>query len=478
MDIKTETVNLLIIDDEEMTGLTIRDYLRAISGDLVSYNVEFFSDSDEGFKYFKNNPVDVVILDMMLKENDGMRLLKEMKALKPEVEIIILTGYGSGQKSIAALKVGAFDFLSKPFVLASLEKIILKAYSKKVMETENRITSIIEKKISDLETSIGSEETFIGNDSKIKEIIGLVSEISKTDCNVLIQGESGTGKELIARLIHKSSNRSQELFFPINCGAIPENLLESELFGYEKGAFTGANTRKLGLFEVATKGTIFLDEIGDLPLTFQVKLLRVLERGEFNRIGGTKILKTETRVISATNKDLRVEVEKGLFRRDLYYRLNVITITLPPLRERILDIPLLVEYFLKKNNKTDKKIEISKEAMEILLNYNWPGNVRELQNVVDRIVILSDSNIVTPEIVNRALSMHDNYSKIKQYYESDFVELVEKDSLITLEELEKRYIKYVFKSTGYNKAKSAYILGISERTLYRKMKQYGFDSYD
>jgi DNA-binding NtrC family response regulator len=422
--------------------------------------------------FFRNYETDIVVLDIHLGDVNGMELMKEMKKIDPGPEIILLTGYGNGESTIEALRSGAYDYLSKPFDLEALKKIIIKAYEKKILKIENRT---INDKLDTEEALETQELVFIGKNSRIKEIISLISDISNTDCNVLIQGESGTGKELIARLIHKNSLRNNELFFPINCGAIPENLLESELFGYEKGAFTGAVNRKLGLFEVASKGTIFLDEIGDLPLNFQVKLLRILETGEFNRIGGTRIITTDARIISATNKDLKTEVEKNLFRRDLYYRLNVITIPLPPLRERSEDIPILIEYFIEKQSqKINREIRgISKEAMELLKNYDWPGNVRELQNMIDRIIILTPGPVITPEVIARNLPIISNIEESIAKKEMDgYVNLVRKDDLISLQKLEERYIRHILEKTHFNKSKSATILNISERTLYRKIKEY------
>ncbi len=467
-----ERIGLLIVDDDENMGQSIKDYFLSLNHPHVYFEAYFIAHGKESFEFFKKNDIDIAVLDVRLKDMSGMELLKKMKEEKPQTDIILLTGYGSGEATLQALKLGAYDFLSKPFDLEALEKILVRAYEKKILINENRT---IHNKISLENSDLSSQDmAFIGQNSRIKEIISLINDISSTDCNVLIQGDSGTGKELIARLIHKNSLRNNELFFPINCGAIPENLLESELFGYEKGAFTGAANRKLGLFEIANSGTLFLDEIGDLPLNFQVKLLRILEEGEFNRIGGTKIIKTNARVLSASNKNLKEEVEKGFFRRDLYYRLNVITLYLPSLKERKEDIPLLVDYFIKKQcQKIGKSApSVSKEAMELLMTYEWPGNVRELQNLIDRIIILTPGLVITPEAIARNLSLLSFSDNQEDMDDDSFVPLVKKNEFITLEKLEELYMRYVLDQVNYSKNKAALILNISERTLYRKIKEF------
>lgn len=474
-----EIIHLLVVDDEEVGGKTITDYFNSASHPEIVFKSVFFSKGRDAFQYFLEEKVDVILLEIKLEDMDGMELLKNMKELKPLVEVILLTRYGDWELTIKSLKLGAYDFLSKPFDLQALEKIVLKAYERKVLKNENRSISkrLVNRKESQESQapSSGSENDIITENRQMQEILKLIDDISGTDCNVLIQGESGTGKEMIARLIHKKSQRNSHLFFPINCGAIPENLIESELFGYEKGAFTGAMGRKTGLFEVASQGSLFLDEIGDLPITFQVKLLRVLETGEFNHIGGTKILTTHARIISASNKELKKEVEKNVFRSDLYYRLNVITIVLPPLRERKEDISLLVNYFIiKQSQKLNRPVtKVSKEAMQLLVNYDWPGNVRELQNFISRVIILTEENLITPEIIVRNLPIM-NQSEKKIVPKSDtYLELVKKNELITLNHLEERYIRYVLEKSRFNKSKASQILDISDRTLYRKIKEYG-----
>lgn len=471
--LKKEEIKILIVDDEETIGLSIKEYFDIEADKNFSFSTKFVSNAQQAFKAYEEENFNIVVLDVRLGDESGISLLKKMKEIKSEPEILLLTGFGNKDIAIEALKAGAYDFLGKPFELSSLKSIIIKAYEKHKIKIGKGLSEQKNKEIGKI--AYQGELVFLGESFKMKQIVSLISDISDTDCNVLIQGESGTGKDLVARLIHKSSLRVNEVFFPINCGAIPENLLESELFGYEKGAFTGANSRKLGLFEIAEKGTLFLDEIGDLPFSFQVKLLRVLESGEFMRIGGDRIITTDARVICATNKDLKKEVEKNLFRQDLYYRLNVISIYLPTLKERKEDLPLLINYFIKKRCKEINKgvCGISKEAMELLIHYDWPGNVRELQNLIDKMIILTHGRVITPEVVASNLSELDIHSEpISSNLPEDVVPLLKDGEEITLEELEKRYITYILKRCDYKKSLAASILQISERTLYRKIKEY------
>ncbi|HCL57663.1 MAG TPA: hypothetical protein DHW82_11740 [Spirochaetia bacterium] len=468
-------VKLLVVDDDINIGKGIKTFFENSIIPNAFFTVTFIESELKAIEFYKKNQIDIVILDYQLKNMNGIDILKKMKSINPLPPIILLTAHGSSEVTVKALSCGAYDFLNKPFDFRDLSKIVLHAFDK--------ISHQLKEK--ELETSHHASRTdsaelnFIGKNIQIKEILKIISDISSTECNVLIQGESGTGKELIARMIHQQSLRKKELFFPINCGAIPENLLESELFGYEKGAFTGAVANKLGLFEIASKGTLFLDEIGDLPHSFQVKLLRVLESGEFNHVGGTKILKTNARILAATNKDLKAAVDDGTFRRDLYYRLNVINFYLPQLRERKDDIPELVNFFIhklsKKNNKPIQ--EITKEAMNFLVQYDWPGNVRELQNLIDRVTILTPGDIILPEIIARNLgSQSINRITAEKTEGSLFINLVKKDELITINELESRYIAHVLKQTKFNKIKTSQILDISERTLYRKIKEYNLEN--
>ncbi len=448
-------MNILIVDDEKtFAEILSENFLRSGENACAVFNAA------DALDFLKKNEVDVVILDINMKGMDGVNALEEIKKINPEIEVIMLTGYGTVQTARDTLKLGAFDYLSKPCDLDELMNTINHAFERKQLKEENRsLHAVVEK----LENPQG-EDGIIGTSREIVEILQLIDNIAPTDCTVLIQGESGTGKELVARRVHEKSNRKEKGFIALNCGAIPENLMESELFGYEKGAFTGANSKKIGIFEAFIGGTVFLDEIGDLPLHMQVKLLRVIESQEFQRLGGTKTHKTDIRILSATNKNLEKEVEQDSFRKDLFYRLNVITINLPSLTERPGDIPVLASYFINKFNKQFRKnmAGFTDEAMDILMNYSWPGNVRELENVIERCVILCNDIEISPEY------LPGNLIKVKKNYN----ELPQVTSETSIERIEKDHIKKLLEKYYGHRAKTAAALGISERTLYRKLKRF------
>jgi len=378
--------DILIVEDEKNVRETLEYSLRD------SYNLYLASDGKKALEIITTKNIDLVLLDIRLPEINGLALLERIKDLNKNIQVIMLTAVITVDSAVKAMKLGAYDYIVKPFDLKELTMLMDKALEKRSLEQENiYLKTELEK--------VGGFEKIIGKSEKIRSIFKTIRDVSKGDSTVLITGESGTGKELVARAIHNQSKRGKKLFVPVNCAAIPENLLESELFGYEKGAFTGAYERHLGKFEIANGGTIFLDEISTMPMPMQAKLLRVLQERVIDRVGGTAQIEIDVRVISATNTDLKTEVDNKRFRGDLYYRLNVIPVNIPPLREREEDIPLLINYFLDKYNKEfgKKMIGISKDAMEALTSYSWPGNIRELENLIERLVVLCDREIISKD---------------------------------------------------------------------------------
>lgn len=417
------------------------------------YEVTAVKDAQDALNAVDMNSFDLALLDIVMPNVDGLELLHRLKRIHPDLMIIMITGYPQIDTAVKAIKQGAYDYIPKPFSLDEIRIVI-----KKVLEYKHTLNENLEFKKSHNYRYKSSE--LIGSSPKMLEIFKLIERVRKIDCTILTEGESGTGKEVLARTIHKYSNRAEKPFIAINCGALPESLLESELFGYEKGAFTGAVTSKRGLFEAANGGTVFLDEISETSPSMQVKLLRIIEEKVSRRIGSTRDIKLDIRLISATNKILRSEVEKGNFREDLYYRLNLIIIPIPPIRERKQDIPLFVRHFLKSNNqKFAKKITgISKEAMELLIMHDFPGNVRELENIVERAAILSEGKIISKSLILESIR-----KKPPAAVEDDF----------TLESMEKKQIEKILNATYNNKTKAANLLGIDRKTLYQKIKKYG-----
>ncbi|MFQ5843220.1 MAG: sigma-54-dependent transcriptional regulator, partial [Thermodesulfobacteriota bacterium] len=379
-------ISILLVDDDD----TFREVL---TGELASmgYGVVSASSGEEAKERLEREDFDVALMDIRMPGMGGIQALRMIKESSPGTEVIMLTGHATIDNAVESMKLGAFDYLTKPCTLDNLEAVVRKALERKQILQKNMA---LKQELARRERLEG----FIGESREFKEVIELISKVASTDSSVLIQGESGAGKELVARAIHRASPRRDNPFIIIDCGSLQENLLESELFGHEKGAYTGAVGLKHGLFEVADSGTIFLDEIGEISPSLQVKLLRVLEMGEFRRVGGLKVIDVDVRVLAATNKTLHQLVERGKFREDLFYRLNIISILIPPLRDRRGDIPLLARHFAENHNITDKgKKLITDEAMELLSTYRWPGNVRELQNVIERAIILSEDEYIKPE---------------------------------------------------------------------------------
>jgi two-component system response regulator AtoC len=442
---------ILVVDDEEYLCELLKEELLSTK----MFEVDIANDGAQAINKIQSGLYDLVLLDIKMPRISGIEVLKFIKEFSPDTEVIMITAHGDIKLAVETIKLGAFDFITKPYNFDELLVSIQNALERRNLKLQNRL---MKKEISRL---IHDDEV-IGQSKIFRDVLDIVAKVAGTDATVLIYGESGTGKEVIARLIHKNSPRRDKPFVAINCAAIPDTLIESELFGHEKGAFTDAYTSKPGLVEIANGGTLFLDEVGDLSQYVQPKLLRFIETGEFRRVGGNNILKVDVRIISATNKDLNEEVRKGNFREDLLYRLNVVTIRLPALRERKEDIPLFVDYFLKKKTLGRKKM--SPEAMKILIDYDWPGNIRELENVVERAAILAKDDLIKPEDLAIKPELKEDY----------YAKLAKKPvNSLSLAELEKIHIENVLKANNWNKSKTAEILGISLKTLYLKLKRYG-----
>jgi len=450
-----EQGRILIVDDEEIMRESLTDWLKE-----DGYEVVAVEDGFKGLVEAQSSSWNVMLLDLKMPKMDGLEVLKEVKRLKLDIPVIIITAYATVDTAVAAIKEGAYDYIVKPFHPEEVGLII-----KKIIERQNLIKEniMLRKEL----TRRYEFQDIIGKSPKLQVVFELIRTIAPTRSTVLIEGESGTGKELVARAIHETSLRSDCPFIALACGALPETLIESELFGYEKGAFTGAVSQKKGKIELADGGTLFLDEIGDIDLKTQVDLLRFLQEREFRRLGGADVIKVDVRIIAATNRDLKQLVSEGKFRDDLYYRINVFTITIPPLRERREDIPLLVTHFIEKHRiETGKNIErISESALQVLMDYDWPGNVRQLENAIEHAVVITQGNIIQPESLPKL-----NISKSEKEEE-----ILKSDTTKSLEEVEKQHIINVLKETNNNISQAAEILGINRVTLYRKIKEYGID---
>ena len=449
---------ILVVDDDLDQASMIKKILSR-----EGYTVVSVTSGRAALEFASQNPVDLMITDLRMPEMDGLELFKAIKEIRPESLTIIVTAYATVESAVEAMKEGVYDYLTKPLKMEEMKLVVERALEAKMLRDEN----IYLKRELSQRFSFGQ---IIGKSKKMQEIYEIIEHVAQTDATVMIYGESGTGKELVARAIHYSGKRKGKPFIAVSCSAFPETLLESELFGYEKGAFTGAYARKPGRFELADGGTLFLDEVGEIKPEIQVKLLRVLQDKAFERLGGKETIKVDVRIIAATNKDLEKEVAMGRFREDLYYRLNVIPIYLPPLRERKEDIPLLAEHFLRiyseKNGKSIKRI--SPEAMEALVNYSWPGNVRELENVIERMVVLGTGD----EITVSQLPERIRNSKIADI--STNLEVFEiPDEGISLEDVEKMLIMKALAKANGNKSKAAKLLGITRRTLQYRLRKHG-----
>jgi two-component system response regulator AtoC len=444
--------NLLLIEDDKIMRVTLTDFLREKSHEVVACSF-----GADGITSFNKEEFSLVISDVMLPDMNGLAILKKIKEKDPNAAVIIITAYGTIKDAVEALKLGAFDYITKPFALEEFNLIINRALEVKELREEN---IRLKKNLSEC----FSFPNIIGDSPEMNKVYELISKVSKIDSTVLILGESGTGKELVASTIHYQSNRREGPFIKVNCAALPENLVESELFGVEKGAFTGADRKKPGRFERADKGTIFLDEIGELTAGIQTKLLRVLQDGSFERVGGTKTLKVDVRVITATNKDLEREVQREGFREDLYYRLNVIPIRMPALRERKEDISPLIDSFLANYNCAfGKKVTLSSDVIKDLFDYDYPGNVRELKNILERLVALASTDVIASDALPEHVARQRGEMTVT-------VSLAEVSA-----EAEKEYITKMLKFTKGNKTRTAELLGISRKTLWEKIKLFDIE---
>ncbi|MDO8568759.1 MAG: sigma-54 dependent transcriptional regulator [Dehalococcoidales bacterium] len=440
-------VKVLIVDDEAIVRESLRDWLSD-----VGHQVLTAENGTQALSIIEKEKPPIIITDLVMPGMDGIELLKRAKAICPASEVILITAYGSIPTAITAMKAGAYDYIEKPFCPEKAEMLIDRVV---------QLKGLLEENLS-LQQKLGERyqfENIIAKSPRMQQVIEVIKVVAKSNATVLITGESGTGKELVARAIHAQSYRKDKPFIAVSCAALPESLLESELFGHEKGAFTGAHIQRRGKFEAANRGTLFLDEIGDMSANIQVHLLRVLEEKEFNRVGGNDLVRVDVRVITATNREMKRAIADGRFRDDLFYRLNVVSIQLPPLRERREDIPVLARHFLKKFASENQKdiIDFSAGAMDFLLRYEWPGNVRELENAVERAVILARGHdIETADLPREGAKF--GAASVK-----------------SLKDLEREHIIGTLSETGGNCSQAARILGISRMTLYNRMKLYKLD---
>ena len=450
--------SILIVDDDEVMQETLSDVLRK-----RGYEIFSVGSGNGALPMIKKNVIDLILLDMRLPDIDGLEVLKKIKEFDNEILVIMMTAYSDVQTAVSAMKSGAYDYINKPFELEELKLLIEKGLEMKSLINEVRRLHRQQKENYQNSHIYGVSPQI----HYVKELIGMISKTHKT--SVLIQGESGTGKELAANAVHYNSHRSDKPLMKINCSAIPDSLLESELFGYEKGAFTDAKNTKKGLFELADSGTVFLDEIGDMNPFLQSKILRVLENQTFMRVGGEREIKVDIRIVAATNKDLETMVREGFFRKDLYYRLKVMVVEMPPLRDRLEDILLLSNLFIEENNKEfNKNIKgFSDEAKKLMVQYSWPGNVRELKNVIERAMILTDQEVITPKHLPFELKQTEKFNHGNTEHE-----ISEKADDMSLENMEKIHLSKVLKRLEWNKSKASKNLGISRATLRAKIKKY------
>lgn len=453
---------ILIADDEDVIRFVLHEALQK-----EGYEIEEAAHGEEAVLKVRNTSFDLVILDIKMPRMDGIEALKEIQKIDPGMPVVMITAYGNSKIAMQAVREGAYDYFNKPFDVNEIRIVIKRALER------HRLQNQIER----LETQLLQEYRFdriIGTSLKIQEVFALINKVTTNDVTVLIGGESGTGKELVAQAIHYHSYRSKKPFVKVSCVAIPETLLESEMFGHERGAFTGAHQTKLGKFELAQAGTLFLDEIGDMPLSLQVKLLRVIQERELERIGGTKTIKMDIRLIASTNRNLAEAVKAQTFREDLYFRINVLPIYLPPLRERVDDIPLLVQHFIKYyNQKIGKNVKkVSDEVMKIFMDYPWPGNVRELENVIQRAIILSTGDAITPDILPPNLHVVPLIPELSHITEDFSLPMLERIQIIT-DKIEERMIRAALVKANYRRQETSDLLGISRKSLHNKMQKYG-----
>jgi DNA-binding NtrC family response regulator len=443
-----EDARVLVVDDEAMVCLALTNWLEE-----ENYFAQAVEDGPQAIKAVREENWDIVLLDLRMPGMDGMEVLKQVKEIAPQTVIIMMTAYASIPGAVQAMKEGAYDYIVKPLDVDQLTLML-----KRIVEHQQLITEniLLRKRL----TEQYEFEDIIGRSEAMQEVFSMIKAVTDTNATVLITGETGTGKELVARAIHSNSSQRYGPFVATSCGALPETLLESELFGYEKGAFTGADRTKKGRFELANEGTLFLDEVGDISMKTQIKLLRVLQEKRFSRLGGTEQIKVDVRLISATNRDLVAAIEEGSFRSDLYYRLNVVSIQLPPLRERIDDVPLLAAHFINKYNvEFNKKFDrVDRKAMDVMMDYHWPGNVRELENAIERALVIAQG----PQVKVNHLPFCDVESPLTEEPQS-------------LQEVERIHIEKMLQRNDWNIAKTARLLSIDRSTLHKKIKKFGLE---
>ena len=454
---------VFIVDDEESILKLLTHWVKSKWG----YNVRTFTNGTDALNSLSDSP-SLVLLDIMLPDINGNEVLKKIKSLNENIPVIMLSAQGSVEVALESIRLGAFDYFPKPIDQNRLEPAI-----KNAIQNYELI-----KRIDELEENLKKEYSFdniISSDDSMQKVFRLISKVLDNDISVLIEGESGTGKELVARAIHYNGSRKDKQFIVVNCASIPRELLESELFGHEKGSFTGAHQRKIGKFELGNGGTIFLDEIGEMEMSLQAKILRVIQQKEFERVGGTEVIKTDVRILSATNRDLKEAVDNKEFREDLYYRLSSFPIHIPPLRERRGDIVILVEHFIKKfTEKLGKQIKgFNKNGLKALYDYDWPGNIRELENLVERCIILADEEYIDSNLLPQHILSHDPLSSIDLSNGQLFGEA---SPVVPFEKLKEEAIKHAIKVTGGNIVEAAKKLNIGRATLYRLMDKYNIET--
>ncbi len=440
-------IKLLFVDDDKTFSKVMKKELTR-----MGYSVICADCGETAIETLRKRNFEVIILDIKMPGIGGLNTLQEVKEIDPEMEVIMLTGRATIESAVESMKMGAYDYITKPCRLSELDMLLKKAYEKRQISKENI-------SLKRLTSSRDRNKVMISQSDKMKPVFNLINKVATTDSTVLIQGESGTGKELVARDIHQKSNRRKYPFVAVNCATLHDTLLESELFGHVKGAFTGAHEIRQGLFEVADKGTLFLDEVGELPTNIQAKLLRVLESGEIRRLGDSKVIFVDTRIITATNQNLKSMVKNGSFREDLFFRINIVRISLPPLRDRHDDIPLLTQHFLNKHKIGMEEKRFCSDALECMERYSWPGNIRELENFVENTIIVVD---------DEEIGARDLPEEIRGYVVND----CSLDADVTLSDLEKKHIINTLSKMNGNKTRVAETLGISIKTLYNKLKAY------
>jgi len=451
---------ILIVDDEEGIRQVLSDCLRD-----EGYRVALAEDGFEALRLLAEKPVELVLLDVWLPNMGGIEVLQRVKAEYPEVEVVVISGHGNINLAVQAVKLGAFDFLEKPLSLEKTITVVQNALKLEELKRENR----------SLKEGLAGEDRMIGSSPGILKVRELVEQSAGSDARILILGENGTGKELVAREIHNLSRRASGPFVEVNCASIPETLIESELFGHEKGSFTGAFSRRKGKFEMAHKGTLFLDEIADMSPATQAKVLRVIQELSFERVGGELSLQVDVRLIAATNKNIQEEIRLGRFREDLYFRISVVPIHVPPLRERLEDLDELLAYFLGRFQRAGEQapLRIAPEAREALARYSWPGNIRELKNFVERVTIMAEGELITAETVRRYLTLHEERGQAEAYRGFEAMKLSE-----AKDEFEREFLLRKLEELGGNVGRASEALGITPSHLYNKIKKYGINVKD